>query len=186
MKLDKKQLSYILIIILIFAGVGGFVYYQTLPKEIIRYNFFGTELEFRNDLRVADNVSVYPDEESILNKVWDPDITMINIVYVLTSESSDENSMIALNAFEIRYKLDVAYKNPKFNWINEFTSTQLDSFENITQKNDTLAIALVIPSLSDETSVRLDGNVVYIEGKTLEDLDLATIKFLMSALNITI
>ncbi|MEK6909979.1 MAG: hypothetical protein AABW61_02790 [Candidatus Aenigmatarchaeota archaeon] len=184
MKLSK-QLPY-LIIFIILVGVGGVLYYQNLPKEMIRYNFYGTELEFRDDLRSAQNITVYPNEESILNKVWNPEITKINIAYVLTPEASDENSMIALNAFEIRYKLDIAYRNPNFNWANEFTSTELSSYDNITQTDDTLTIALVRPSLSDSTGVELDGNVAYIKGKTPKEFDLATIKFIMSALNITV
>ena len=184
MKLSK-QLPY-LIIFITLAGTGGLLYHQTLPKEITRYNFYGTELQFRADLGSANNVSVYPDKESILNKVWDPEITRIHIVYVLTSNTSEENSLIALNAFEVRYKLDVAYNNPKFNWANGFTSEELQSFENISQANNTLVIVLVLPSLSDKTAVEMDGDIVYIKGQTARDFDLATIKFLMSALNITV
>lgn len=184
MKLSK-QLPY-LIIFIILAGIGGVLYYQNLPKEMTRYNFYGTELVFRDDLRFAQNITVYPDEGSILNKVWDPEITKIKIAYVLTPEASDENSVIALNAFEIRYKLGIAYRNTKFNWVNEFTSTELSSYDNITQTDDTLVIALVRLSLSDRTAVELDGNVVYIKGKTPKEFDLATIKFIMSALNITV
>lgn len=182
----NKQVSYLLIFLLISAGIGGFIYYESLPKEITRYNFYGTELQFRSDLRKAQNISVYPDEQSILSKVWDPDITRVSIVYVPSEEPSEENGMLALSVFEIRFKLDVAYHNPKFNWNNEFTSTNLTSFENITQSNDTLVIALVRPSLSDRTAVEMDGNVIYIKGKTLEEFDMATIKFIISALNITI
>ena len=185
MKIGKRQFSLILVL-LVGIGIAGFAYYQSLPKEITRYNFYGTELEFRNDLRAAENVSVYPDKESVLHKVWDPDISKVNIVYVPTANSSDENSIIALNTFEIRFKLDVAYRNPNFNWINEFTSTELKSFDDIEQRNDTLVIAIVRPSLADETAVELDGHVVYVKGKSPEDLDLATIKFLMVALNITV
>lgn len=188
MKLSRNQ-KFVLVVIVSIAiavGVTWVYYYLSTPKPVIRYNFHGTEFVFRDDLRLAQNISVYPDEESILNKVWDPNITKINIAYVPTEGPSDENSLIALNVFEIRFKLDVAYRNPNFNWINEFTSTELSSLDEIIQTNDTLVIALVIPSLSDETTVRLDGNVVYIEGKTLEEFDLATIKFLMSALNITV
>lgn len=188
MELSRKQ-KFVLIVIVSIAisfSVAGVYYYQSIPKPVIRYNFYGTEFEFRNDLRLAQNISVYPDGQSILYKVWDPDIAKINIAYVLSQEPSDENSIIALNAFEIRYKLDIAYRNPRFNWINEFTSTELTSFDSINQTNDTLVIALVRPSLADKTTVELDGNVVYIKGKTQEELDLATIKFLMSALNISL
>lgn len=184
MKIGKRQLSFILVLIVAVAGMAAFVYYQNIPREIIRYNFYGAELVFRDDLRNAKNVTAYPDEESILNKVWDPEITKINIVYVPTPEPSVENSMLSVNAFEVRFKLDIAYR--QLNWINEFDSAELKSFENISYPNDTLVIALVRPSLADSTAVELGDNIVYIKGKTSEDLTRATIKFLMVAMNITV
>ncbi len=182
----KEKLPQLTALVMILAGIGAAVYYQTLPKEVTRYDFHGTELVFRKDLRLAQNISVYPDEKSILNKVWDPEITRVDIAYILTPEPSEQNSMIALSLFEVRFKLDVAYRNPNFNWANEFTSTKLESLENINQTNDTLVIALVGPSFSDRTVVEMEGNVIYIKGKTAEEFDLATIKFLMSALNVTV
>lgn len=187
MKLSRKQKFALIVMVsvAIAIGVTGTYYYFSTPKPLIRYDFYGTEFVFRDDLRLAQNISAYPDEESILNKIWDPDITRIDIAFVLTPEPSEENSMIALNLFEIRFKLDTAYRNPRFNWMNEFTSTQLQSFDDINQSDDTLVIALVRPSLSDRTAVEMDGNVVYIKGSTPREFDLATIKFLISALNIT-
>ncbi len=188
MKLSRNQ-KFLLIVVVSIAiaiGVTSLYYYSTTPKTVTRYNFYETELQFRDDLKAAQNISVYPDEKSILDKVWDPDVTTINIAYVPTENESQENGFIALNVFEIRYKLDIAYHNPRFNWANEFTTTKLDSFENITQSGDTLVIALVSPSLADKTVVELDGNVVYIKGVTPKEFDLATIKFLMSALNIMV
>lgn len=185
MKFGKK-LPQLIALIIILVGIGAVVYYQILPKEITRYDFHGTEFVFRKDLRLAQNISVYPDQESILDKVWSPEITKINVAYVLSSEPSEENGMVALNAFEVRFKLDVAYSNPNFNWLNEFASTELKSLDDINQTNNTLVIVLVRPSLADKTAVELDGNTIYIKGKTAEEFDLATIKFLMSALNITI
>ena len=109
--LDKIVL-YILICIIILAAVGGFVYYQNQNsyKPLTWYKFHDVELQFRDDLRLAQNISIYPDQKSILDKVWDTDITKINIVYVPTTESSTENSMLSLSIIEIRYKLDLAYR----------------------------------------------------------------------------
>lgn len=188
MTLNRKQ-KFLLVVfasIAIGAGVAWIYSFLSVPKPITRYVFFGTELQFRDDLRIAQNISVHPDEKSILYKVWDPQITKVKIAYIPTQEPSDENSLLALNIFEIRFKLDVAYRNPNFNWINEFTSIELSSFDDINQTNDTLVIVLVRPSLADKTVVEMDGNVIYIKGQTAEDLDKATIKFLMSALNITV
>lgn len=187
MKFDLKGiLPYIVAGVIILAIVGGLFYYRSQHsyKPLTRYNFRGIEFQFRDDLRLAQSIPVYPDETSILNKVWDPGITKINMVYVPTAEPSNDNSMLSLGIIEIRYKLDRAYQ--EFNWVNEFTSTELNSYDNITSSNDTLTIVLVRPSLSDKTAIELDGNIAYIKGMTGKEFDLATIKFLMSALNITL
>lgn len=187
MKFKLEQVSpYIAAGIVILVVTGGIIYFRTQSsyKALTRYKFQSIELEFRDDMRLAQNIPVYPDEKSILNKVWDPNITNINIVYVPTAESSDENSMLSLSIVEIRFKLDLAYR--EFNWANEFSHSELTSYDNISSNNDTLVIALVRPSLSDRTAVELNDNTVYIKGVTGKDLDLATIKFLMSALNITV
>ena len=183
---SSKLLPYLIFLIIIFTIIGGAIYYQNRnsQKEITRYKFYGTEFQFRNDLRAAQTISLYPDYKSILDKVWDPNITKINIAYIPTAESSTENSMLSLSVIEIRFKLDIAYH--EFNWANEFTGTELKSFDDINSTNDTLTIALVRPSLSDKTGVELHGNIVYIKGKTEKEFDLATTKFLMAALNITI
>jgi hypothetical protein len=44
----------------------------------------------------------------------------------------------------------------------------------------------VPPVLADETSVKTENNTVFIEGKTKEDFDLATIKFLIEALDLKV
>lgn len=184
--LSIKHLSYLIVFIVLIAAVAGYSYYKSKPKEITRYDFYGTDLQFRGDLRAAENVSVYPDSQTILNKVWNPNITKINITYVLTPEPSEDNSLIALNAFEIRYKLDVAYNNPRFNWMNSFASADLKSLDDVVQFNDTLSIVLVSPSFTNETVVEVDGNVVYIKGNTPENFDRAVIRFIMSALDIAV
>lgn len=188
MKLSRKQKFALIVVfsVAVAVGVTWVYYYFSTPKPLIRYDFYGTEFVFRDDLRMAQNIPAYPDEESILQKVWNHDITKVNIAYVPTAEPSEENSLTALNLFEIRFKLDVAYRNPNFNWINEFASTELQSLDDIKQSYDTLTIVLVRPSLSDRTAVEMDGNTVYIKGITPKEFDLATIKFLMSALNITV
>ncbi len=186
--MGRKQKFLLLTVasLVVAFGIVGAVYYFTELQPITRYDFYGAELVFRDDLRLAQKIQVYPDENAILNKVWDPDITKISIAYVNSSESSLDNGLVAVNAFEIRYKLDVAYRNPNFNWFNEFEQIQLESLDNVTQADGTLVIVLVPPTLADTTEVRMIDNVVYVKGTTREDFDRATIKFLMASLNITV
>ncbi|MEM5807648.1 MAG: hypothetical protein QW818_00780 [Candidatus Aenigmatarchaeota archaeon] len=183
MKLNKKQ-KFILIVIVslvaVFGSTGLITYYITSPKPITKYNFYGAELKFRHDLREAKNISVYPDEETILNAIWNPDIINVSIAYV----NSSDNSIVAVNAFEITFKLGVGYS--RFNWFINFVPMEVESFENLKGSKENLIIALIPPSQSKETKVKLEDNVIYITGKTNKELDLATMKFLMSALNITV
>ncbi|MBI2542747.1 MAG: hypothetical protein HYW24_00995 [Candidatus Aenigmarchaeota archaeon] len=181
MSLSKKQ-KFVLVVtvsIAIAFGGTGLVYYMK-TKPITHYNFYGAEFEFRDDLREAENIPIYPDKETILNTVWNPDIHNITVVYI----DSANNSIVAVNAFEITYKLTIAYS--RFNWFIEFVPMEVTSFENLKGSNENLIIALVPPALSDETKVELIEGVVYVKGATVKDFDQATIKFLMTSMNITI
>ena len=181
--LNKKQISILLIFIGIIVGISGLVYYTSLPKPAMGYNFYGSELQFRDDLKVADNISVYPDENSVLNAVWNPEIQNISITFI--NSSAEDNAITAVNAFEITYKLSVGYN--EFNWLGiKFVPNIVESFENLTSSNETLTIALIPPSVANSTSVEMKDGVIYISGETKKGFDLATIKFLMAALNVMV
>ena len=177
-KLDKKLLG--LLVIIIAIGVVGITYYSNSGKPMTRYNFQGVDLSFRDDLILSKNISVYPDEDAILNAIWSPEIQNITIAYMNTSD----NQLAAVNAFEITYKLSVGYR--QFSWFINFNGKEVESFKNLNGSNENLVIALVPPSLATDTSVEFDDHVVYIKGKTPQEFDRATIKFIMSALNITV
>ncbi len=180
MKLNKNLVIFAAIAVIAIIGIS----YYTSGRPITRYDWDGTEIVFRDDLRLAKNVSVYPDENSVYSWIWHPDVYRVKIAYVPTEESSADNGALATNMFEIRFKLDLAYGRQQ--WGNEFSTLELKSFENLSSANDTLIIALVRPSLSDKNGIEQNGNIVYIKGMTQKDLDLATMKFLMIAMNITV
>lgn len=181
MKFGKKQLSLLSLAIVVVAVVG-IIYFNSINSEkpVTRYKFQGVELSFRDDLRLAKNISVYPNEESVLNTIWDPDIQRITIAFMNTTD----NQFTAVNAFEITYKLNIGYG--QFNWLVGFEGKEVDSFESLNGSKENPIIVLLPPSLSNETSVELNDNIAYIKGKTQKEFDLATMKFIMSALNITI
>jgi hypothetical protein len=81
----------------------------------------------------------------------------------------------------------------KFAYIPNFNVINVTSYENLNASDKEPAIALIHPIYSNESSVRLDGNIVYVQGKNatsltgqLRNFDLATAKFLMVALGIKI
>lgn len=182
MPLSKNQKLFLIVIasITISFTVTGILYYTTAYKPIKRYNFYGNQLEFRDDLRYAQNISIYPNEESILYAIWDPEILNVTIAFTDTPD----NQIVAVNAFEIAYKLRIAYLT--FNWDVPINGMEVESFENLTGDRQHLIIALVPPYLTNETGVEMRDSVIYVKGKTYEDFDRATIKFLMAAMNITV
>ena len=177
--LDKKQLFGIFSAVVVVAVIVAYNFLGS-DKPVTRYTFQGTELSFRDDLRLAKNVSVFPSEEAILYTIWNPNIQNITIAYM----NSTDNQFTAVNAFEVAFKLNVAYG--QFSWFVNFVGKEVESFDNLNASDENMVIVLVPPSLADDTAVELDRNVVYIKGKTQQEFDLATMKFIMAALNITV
>lgn len=171
-------------LIISFAILFGIVLlgllYKFIPKPITSYNFYGTEFHFRADLRDANKILVEPNNQAIHEIVWSHNITNISIAYV----DSEDNEYVAVQAFEVTYKLMRAYG--KFNIRKNISAIEVNSYDNLKGTEETLIIALVPPVFSNETIVRVEDNVVYIKAKSYKEFDLATIKFLMSALNITL
>jgi hypothetical protein len=180
MKLDRMQaLGIFLAIALVVAAAISYNFLFS-DKPVTKYTFQGVELSFRDDLRLAKNITLAPSEEAILYTIWNPDVQSISIVYMNTTD----NQFTAVNAFEVAFKLNVAYG--QFSWFVNFTGKEVESFDNLNATDENLVIVMVPPSLALETSVELQRNIIYIKGKTPQEFDLATIKFIMAALNITV
>ncbi len=62
----------------------------------------------------------------------------------------------------------------------------VESYDNITATEDNRIIALVHPVYSDETAVRVEGNIIYLKAKDYKDFDLVSAKLLMVVLGIEI
>jgi hypothetical protein len=101
---------------------------------------------------------------------------------VIVFKNTSDLSYVAVEAFEITYKLKTAYLRNNFS--AKISAQEVESFDNLPREN--LFIALVPPSISDETAIRVSNNVIFIKGENLEKLDLATVKFLMIILGIKI
>jgi hypothetical protein len=176
--INKKQLIIPILILVVLAGI--ILIFLTSSRPITTYNLGGIKLVFRVDLRQANTIPVYPDEDAIQTIIWNPKIRNLTIVYV----NSSDISLVQVEAIEISYKMTLAYLS--FNFDTKIIGRELYSFDNLTATPEYPIIALVPPSFSNETLVKTMGNVIYIKGNTSKDFDLATAKFIMSALNITI
>lgn len=176
--INRKQLIIFIVIIVCVAVVARV--YLTLPRPITTYNLDGLEFKFRADLRQANNIPVYPDEEAIRDIIWNPEIQTLTIAYV----NSSDNTIVAANAFEITYKLKLIYLI--LNLDVNITGEEVNSYSNLTATSENPIIALIPPIFTSETLVKVEDNIIYIKAKTYEEFDLTTVKVLMVALNISV
>lgn len=183
-KLSKKILIFIVVLVVI---VGSFFYYEFfVPKPINTWNYKGKILTFRADLRKADKVPVYPGEMQIYLDTMHPLVKNVTIAY----KDAGEYGYYATEAFEITYKMKLAYmslvgseEGSTFE-VPPFNVETVEQYAHLPGKIQNPIIALVHPIYANETAVRNEGHVTYISGKTYDELDLATIKFLMIVLGI--
>lgn len=174
----KNQLI-ILSIISLFALLG-FVYFYFVPKPITVIDYFGNRLVFRQDLREANRIEVYPNEQALRELMDGSQIENITIAYRNTTDAS----YTTVESIEIAYKLRIGYLVQGYDF--NISASEFNSLENITGERANPIIALISPSMANETSVRVKDSVVYISGRNLKEFDLATIKFLITSLNITV
>ncbi|MEM5793164.1 MAG: hypothetical protein QXY45_02285 [Candidatus Aenigmatarchaeota archaeon] len=182
MRLKLRTISIILLAIALL--LLSYELYQYL-KPVNTIYFRGTPYSFRKDVRKALKVEVFPKEEFLHNLFHDYKIKNVTILFKPGSPKT--NSLYQLETFEIVYKLtkyDMATRGffkPK----KTFNAEAIDSYENITREDGVLKIILVAPEFSNQTRVVGGGNRIWIYGKTDEEFDLATIRAILSIMNIT-
>jgi len=194
-KVKLKVTKTRIMLLVTLAAIVALIYLLNMywPKPITTWNYNGNMLTFRDDLREAQKVKVSPDDATISNVFASIAVRNITIVYT----ESQDMGYITVEAGELTYKLLTAYLEAGFSRYNktmsfipmgfiEISSGMVDSYENLRGTADNPLIALVPPSAADETSVKLKDHVIYVEGKTLKDFDLATIKLLMIVMDIKV
>ncbi|MEM5772733.1 MAG: hypothetical protein QXL86_00700 [Candidatus Aenigmatarchaeota archaeon] len=187
-KLSFDRIKIILIASILLLIFLAWTISSQIKLPISSWNYHGTNLKFRINLRDVEKIEIYPSENAIKKEILNNFVENITIIF----KPGDEiiNAHYAVEVFEITYKLTVAYKLnlayiPNFNVIN------VTSYENLKGTRENPIIALVHPIYSNETSVKLDNHVIYIQGKgarspaeQLRNFDLAVAKFLMAVLDI--
>ena len=172
----------IIFILALSAIAFAVLYYQFfVPKPITSVQYGNYILNFRADLREASKVPVYPAEDALYREMMHGLVQNVTIAFKPTN---GDDALYAVEAFEITYKLRLGYTVRDFNV--GFNSMAVNSYENLPGKIQNPIIAIVHPVYANETSVRVDGHVVTIKGKTPGELDLAVSKFLMASLGIEV
>ncbi|MEM5853600.1 MAG: hypothetical protein QW228_04495 [Candidatus Aenigmatarchaeota archaeon] len=184
----KFSLKNTVILVLIVSLVLALIISTQLKLPVYSVNYKGKKMNFRTNLRDAEKVVVIPNEKNLREKIFNNLVDNITIVF----KPGDElvNAHYAAEVFEITYKLTLAYKL-NFAYIPRFNVVNVTSYEGLKGSEENPVVALIHPIYSNETSVRVDDSVVYIQGKNSEKLeeqlrnfDLAVAKFLMVALDI--
>jgi len=141
--------------------------------------YLGKEFYFRDDINDAKKIPVYPDENTVHDMFWNTNVTNITVLF---KPLQSGNQYYAVENFELTYKLLIMY------WMNDynkhFSAEPIDSYDNIQTSYNVLKIALVAPAFTNQTYVEGKNNVIYINAKDYRDLDLATIKTILVAMDI--
>ncbi|HLC39903.1 MAG TPA: hypothetical protein VJJ76_03420 [archaeon] len=175
----------------IISGVViAYLYALYVPKPVysVDYRDTGVILNFRVDLREADKIPVDPGPDQVYTEIVNPLVKNITIVYKPTGNET-EDRYYAIEAFEITEKMklglyarkitDVGIDAKPLSYFNRTT------YDNLPGKIQHPLIAIVHPIYGNQTRVvSAPGHVVYIEATSYRDLDLAVVKFLISALRI--
>lgn len=183
-KLNKRNVVPIVILLVILVAFfvayrSGFLFYK--PYQPLLYaNISGQILKFRDDLREADKILVIPNESTIRKELFNENVNNITIVF--KPNTTKENAYYEVEVIEIVRILAQTYKIK----ITSQNVIPVDTYENLNATAQNPVIALISPAYANGTDVRLEDHAVFIEGKDFKSFDLATIKFLMSALEISL
>ena len=179
----------LLVSILLFILLVITIYPQ-IKLPVYSINYLGTKLSFRVNLRDVQNIPIYPSEEAVQNEIMNQLVENITIIF--KPGEGEINAHYAVEVFEIVSKLAIAYKK-KFGYMPGFNAVNVTSYENLKGTKENPVIVLIHPIYSNETLVKLENHVIFLQGKNatsseeqLKNFDLAVVKFIVVALGIKV
>jgi hypothetical protein len=192
-KITRKA-AIALAILALAAGIGGYFYYLNVSNPpITTWNYRGQLVAFRVNLREAATVPVYPSDDLIYRDLMNPFVKNVTIAF--KDAGTADNPYYILEEMEIIPKTTLAYAHMLGSDSGNETSSATDTpvfnaeaienYANLPGKIQNPIIALVHYKYANETSVRMEGHVTYISGKTPQDFDKATVRFLMIVMGIS-
>jgi len=182
-KLTKMKLIIFAIVVIITTILySTFPYLQEWYKStqpITEINYFGVPMKFREDIRLSKNIIVYPNETYIKTIFRSKNVSSITIGIL---NFTNETNIIGVEAVEITLKLSSFYSLASMRVA--IKGKEIGSIDEIDGSPVNPVIIIIPPSVSNETSVRVKNYTVLISGKTMKELDLATIRFISIVLGI--
>jgi len=148
-------------------------------QPITEINYFGVPMKFREDIRLARNIEVYPNETYVKAIFRSKELNGITIGIL---NHTNQTNIIGVEAVEITFKLSSFYSLASMPVI--IKGKEIGNISEISGNSTNPVIIIIPPSIANETLVRVENYTVFISGKTLKELDLATIKFITIILGI--
>lgn len=198
-RLTKKKTIFILIILAIPAL---FLLFNQYAYPITTWNYYGSPVGFRVNLRAAQKIPIVSTDttakdldEAVREVLTRADVTNITFVFVPTDDKG--NALYILEETELIKALTLSYTTllPQGFQSNipSFDAQAASSYANITASQVHPKIVLVHPNFGNETVVKQDGYIVYVEAKNTGNFnnnkyqfDLATERLMIALLRIKI
>jgi hypothetical protein len=187
MKLEFSTRLVALVMAIIAVLTLSYIYISSIPEPITKVEYYGVLVEFRADIVEAQEVPVYPKEDLMYRDVMHPLVKNVTIAF---KDAGENNGIYIVEQFEIVNKMSMAYASAFARYegkeVPTFDSIEVDKYDNLPGKIQNPIIAIVHPKFANETSIRNEGHVTTISGTTLEELDLAVVKFLTIVMGIDV
>ena len=145
------------------------------------------DVQFRSDLNEARRVPIFPDESAARSLLLDPEKLTVGLVYV---SNESVNGYYFVDSYEFGFKFTLITKERigVAKRLVGLNITDISELETIKEENELDAIVF-LEAFSNETSVRVDDDTVYVRGKDMSqnkrkytDLDLAVDRLLLALL----
>lgn len=187
MKIEFSTRLVILIGAIVAVVALSYIYIQTIPEPITNIEYYGVNVEFRADILEAQDVPTYPREDLVYRDVVHPLVKNVTIAF---KDAEGENGIYIVEQFELVNKMSMGYARAfsqyKDKEVPGFDSLEVDGYSNLPGKIQNPIIAIVHPMYANETSIRNEGHVTIISGTSIEELDLAVVKFLTIVMGIDV
>lgn len=199
LKITPKRIIVILIILAI-----PFLFYA-LPKYVLpitTWNYEGRVVGFRTDLRAAQKIPIIENIPNVNDADQNIRAALIrgdvqNITFLFEPTDDKNNALYILEETELIKALTDAYipvtQTELQPTIPNFNAVAVDNYTGITATQLNPKIVLVHPNFGNETVVRQDGYIIYVEAKNTGNFDsnklqfdLATERLMMALLTIKI
>jgi hypothetical protein len=201
--MDKYLVLFVVIVLIVLGIIFLINNLDYFIKDPFTLYYAGGERHFRANLAEANKTIVYPNENSIRDVLFNPEVYKIKIAFI---PNDTENAFYLASSFEITNKLGIIFKHFSAGQTGSFKeddgsscimfyeekqnkcfkSFPINSTDELVPTSIEPVILLLGPSYANQTAVTVKDNMIVLEGKDFSeidrkytDLDLATDKMLL-------